>query len=70
MKKKNKPIGVAQAMQQGAPQPGKTGKKDRGRMPPAGPHADPRLMNPDATPGTGALPPIGSEDDANMGSTG
>ncbi len=40
------------------------------RMPAAGPHADPRLMNPDATPGTGALPPIGESDDPNMQSTG
>jgi len=39
-------------------------------MPAAGPHADPRLMNPDATPGTGALPPIGESDDPNMQSTG
>lgn len=40
------------------------------RMPAAGPHADPRYMNPDATPGTGALPPIGPSDDSNMQSTG
>ena len=33
------------------------------RMPPAGPHADPKMMNPDATPGTGALTPAGKHDD-------
>ncbi len=38
-------------------------------MPPAGPHARPDLMNPDATPGTGALPPVGASDDPNMQST-
>jgi hypothetical protein len=39
-------------------------------MPSAGPHADPRLMNPDATPGSGAIAPIGETDDANSQSTG
>jgi hypothetical protein len=34
-------------------------------LPPAGPHARPELMNPDVTPGTGALPPIGTTDDPN-----
>ncbi len=28
-------------------------------MPPAGPHANPSLVNPDATPGAGTLPPAG-----------
>jgi hypothetical protein len=42
------------------------GEAARPGMPAAGPHADPRLMNPDATPGTGALPPIGPTDDSNM----
>ena len=35
-------------------------------MPPAGPHADPSLTNPDATPGTGMLPPVGTSSDPNM----
>ncbi|WP_238193643.1 hypothetical protein [Methylobacterium frigidaeris] len=39
------------------------------RMPAAGPHAYPRHMNPDATPGTGALLPIGPSDDPNMQAT-
>lgn len=39
-------------------------------MPSAGPHAEPRLTNPDATPGSGALPPIGADEDPNMQSTG
>jgi hypothetical protein len=34
-------------------------------IPSAGPHAKPELMNPEATPGAGTLPPIG-EDDENM----
>jgi hypothetical protein len=32
------------------------GKNSPAGMHPAGPHADPRLTNPDSTPGTGALP--------------
>ena len=31
-------------------------------MPAAGPHANPAFVNPDATPGTGALPEPGEED--------
>jgi hypothetical protein len=42
----------------------------RPQMPAAGPHADPRLMNADATPGTGALPPIGPAGESDMESTG
>ena len=34
-------------------------------LPPAGPHADPALTNPDATPGTGALTPPGGHDDVD-----
>ena len=34
-------------------------------LPPAGPHADPALTNPDATPGTGALTPAGGHDDVD-----
>lgn len=33
-----------------------TGVGERGGLPPAGPHADPSLINPDATPGAGTLP--------------
>ena len=40
----------------GAPEPSD-------RLPPAGPHADPKLINPDSTPGTGALTPEGKHDD-------
>lgn len=36
--------------------------------PAAGPHANPELINPDATPGTGALPTPGKEGDADPGS--
>ena len=45
------------------------GPSDLSGLPVAGPHARPDLMNPDATPGTGALPPIGPSDDPNMQST-
>jgi hypothetical protein len=44
------------------------GPKPSDRMPSAGPHADPALMNPDATPGTGALPDPGDHD--NVDATG
>jgi len=42
----------------GAPEPSD-------RLPPAGPHADPKLINPDSTPGTGALTPEGKHDDVD-----
>ena len=48
----------------------KKAKQKQGGMPSAGPHADPRLMNPDATPGSGVIAPIGETDDANAQSTG
>ena len=35
------------------------------RKPTAGPHAEPALVNPDTTPGAGALPPAGENDDAD-----
>ena len=38
-------------------------------MPPAGPHADPALTNPDATPGTGALAPPGEHGDTDSTSS-
>jgi hypothetical protein len=47
-----------------APKPGD--KEKSGNLPPAGPHADPRLMNPDATPGSGAIAPIGETDEPNI----
>ncbi|CAO4164363.1 hypothetical protein [Methylorubrum extorquens] len=34
-------------------------------LPPAAPHAKTKLMSPDATPGTGALPPLGLASDPN-----
>jgi hypothetical protein len=38
------------------------------RRPSAGPHADPALANPDATPGAGTLPEAGQRDaDSNSG---
>ena len=41
----------------GSPNAG--GARDPKKPPPAGPHADPSLINPDATPGAGTLPPAG-----------
>jgi hypothetical protein len=34
-------------------------------IPPAGPHAEPALTNPDATPGAGALTPPGEHIDSD-----
>ncbi|MFL5220981.1 MAG: hypothetical protein ACJ8DO_20225 [Microvirga sp.] len=34
-------------------------------LPPAGPHADPALTNPDATPGAGTLTPAGGHDEVD-----
>jgi hypothetical protein len=53
-----RPSAAASACAQGGPQPSDN-------LPPAGPHADPALTNPDATPGTGALPPAGGHDDVD-----
>ncbi len=39
--------------------------KPAAQAPPAGPHADPALTNPDATPGSGYLPSLGPDDDAD-----
>lgn len=48
--------------------PGKDAPKPSDRLGPAGPHADPRLVNPDATPGTGALTPPGGHGDVDASS--
>ena len=37
-------------------------KPSNGKMPAAGPHDEPHLTNPDATPGTGSLPEPGDRD--------
>ena len=42
---------------------GQKGQPDE--TPPAGPHADPSLTNPDATPGAGTLTPPGEHDDVD-----
>ncbi|HEY7763484.1 MAG TPA: hypothetical protein VIB38_00725 [Aestuariivirgaceae bacterium] len=44
-------------------------KKDRAADQVQGVERDPKLNDPDATPGTGMLPPIG-EDDSNMQPSG
>jgi hypothetical protein len=61
---------VAQDDQRGDDGPSRRATSPRppagGEPPPAaGPHADPSLINPDATPGTGALPPAGENEDAD-----
>ncbi len=58
-----------------APHSGTQGKEKSGsaerapgrRMPAAGPHADPSLVNPDLTPGTGSLPSTRQGGDADPG---
>ena len=45
--------------------PGRGAKPSPGNPPPAGPHADPTLTTPDATPGAGALPPPGEREDGD-----
>ncbi len=41
--------------------------KDADRKHPAGPHAKPELTNKDATPGTGSLPEVNEDGDAEGG---
>jgi hypothetical protein len=38
---------------------------DAGRPPTAGPHAERSLINPDATPGAGTVPPAGEQEDGD-----
>jgi len=40
------------------------------KLPAAGPHAKPELMDEEKTPGAGTLPPMGESDDGNAQSTG
>ena len=58
------PGGAPQATQEPGDQKAKAPEPSDG-LPPAGPHADPELMNPDATPGAGALTPTGEHDDVD-----
>jgi hypothetical protein len=62
------PGGGPQGTQEAGHQNAKT-PEPSDRLPPAGPHADPDLMNPDATPGTGALTPTGGHDDVDSTSS-
>ena len=68
-----KPTRVPKAEQQdeGARDAGDSSRRGEGEqrhaeLPNAGPHAKPHLTNPDATPGSGALPPVGADEDGNM----
>lgn len=47
--------------------PNETSKPETDR-PAAGPHADSKLTNKDATPGTGSLPDDTSDNEADVGS--
>jgi len=44
------------------PKADSAGKPSNGKMPAAGPHDEPHLTNPDATPGAGSLPEPGDRD--------
>ena len=62
--------GSDQAPQSGTQGKEKSGSEERApgrRMPAAGPHADPSLVNPDLTPGTGSLPSTRQGGDADPG---
>jgi hypothetical protein len=47
---------------------GKDAPAPSDRLPPAGSHADPSLMNPEATPGSGLVTPAGGHDDVDSAS--
>ena len=55
-----------------APEKSSEKERERGKapMPPPGPHADPRLTNPDATPGAGAMSNPDKQDGEADGGTG
>ena len=54
---------AAQAAVEGrTPQQSGSRKRQPEPASPAGPHADPALVNPDATPGAGSLPSPGEDD--------
>lgn len=53
----------------GTEQPGGSHDDPAPPLPPAGPHADPALMNELSTPGTGALTPVGDHDDLDSTSS-
>jgi hypothetical protein len=51
---------------EGSPRsPGSGAPESSEELPPAGPHARSDLVNPEATPGTGALTPPGAHDDVD-----
>ena len=61
---------AAQAAVEGrTPDQSGTPRPRPGEQTPAGPHADPSLLNPAATPGAGALPPADPDAQGNMDST-
>ena len=55
-------IAAQEAVEGRAPRGGKAKPLHSEPAPSAGPHADPDLVNPDATPGTGSLPTPGEAD--------
>ncbi len=50
------------------PDQGPPAKSAPQQTPAAGPHADPELINPDATPGSGYMPPLEDHKDADADS--
>ena len=60
---------AAQRAIEGRDRPNADNKKPPDAPPAAGPHAEPALINPDATPGTGSLPPAGDNGDADSTSS-
>ena len=52
------------------PDQGGAAKPAPEQTPAAGPHADPALINPDATPGSGYMPPLKDHEDADADSPG
>lgn len=62
MTKKPNDDTVAQAAIEGRAQPSAGKPRPSEPAPSAGPRADPALINPEATPGAGALPSPGEDD--------
>ena len=66
-KKPDSDVAAQKAVEGRGRKSGETTETDR--QPTAGPHAEPALVNPDATPGAGTLPPAGEHDDVDSTSS-
>ena len=67
--KKSEDAAARDAVEGRTPDKDNTAKGPAAGQAPAGPHADPALVNPDATPGAGAVPPADPETQGGMDST-